>query len=354
MIYSEDSKIIKNRMLDRISSDIDKSEGYFVYDVLSSSAEELAQFEIKLDETLKRVFAKSAAEYGYSEDLEKRASEFGIYRKSGTKATGQVKFTGDNNTLIPTGTLVQTESGMQFKTLTNATITNGYAVVNIEALNIGTQYNVNANIINQLPIQIVGVISVTNELPTTGGTDIETDQALLGRLLLKVQLPATSGNVNHYKLWALEVNGIGDVKVLPLWNGNGTVKLVLIDSNKQPATAQLVNDVQVYIEEQRPIGATVTYVSATALNININVNIIKDSAYTESQVQTNIQNKIIEYLKSIAFKQDYVSYAQIGNCILSSEGVVDYNTLTVNNGTTNITVGNEEVAVLGTVTLTFV
>lgn len=162
---------------------------------------------------------------------------------------------------------------------------------------------------------------------------------------------ATSGNANHYKLWSLEVAGVGDVKVFPLWNGAGTVKVVIIDSNKQPASSEIVNAVTTYIEENRPIGANVTVQSASALNINITATIVRDSNYTTEQVLTNVSTKITSYLKSIAFKQSYVSYAQIGSLILDSEGVLDYSNLTVNGGTSNITIGDEQVAILGQVVL---
>ncbi|NNG67352.1 baseplate J/gp47 family protein [Caldanaerobacter subterraneus] len=335
------------RLLSKVSYDIDKSEGSFIYDALAPVALELAQAYAELDRILQIVFAQTS----YGEWLEKRAAEFGIYRKAGTKATGQVKFSGNDGTVIPAGTIVQTESGLQFQTKAEVTIQGGVAVADIEAVEADSQYNVPANTITEMPVQIVGVISVTNEAPTTGGTDDEDDASLLNRLLIKVQTPATSGNVNHYKLWALEIAGVGDVKVFPLWNGAGTVKVVIIDSNKQPASTELVNAVAQHIEENRPIGAQVTVQSAQALAINISATIVRDINYTLEQVTTNVRNKITEYLKSIAFKQSYVSYAQIGSLILDSEGVLDYSNLTINGRTANIVIGDEQVAVLGEVML---
>ncbi|WP_338084335.1 baseplate J/gp47 family protein [Caldanaerobacter subterraneus] len=338
---------IMQRLLSKVSYDIDKSEGSFIYDALAPVALELAQAYAELDRILQIVFAQTS----YGEWLEKRAAEFGIYRKAGTKATGQVKFSGNDGTVIPAGTIVQTESGLQFQTKAEVTIQGGVAVADIEAVEADSQYNVPANTITEMPVQIVGVISVTNEAPTTGGTDDEDDASLLNRLLIKVQTPATSGNVNHYKLWALEIAGVGDVKVFPLWNGAGTVKVVIIDSNKQPASTELVNAVAQHIEENRPIGAQVTVQSAQALAINISATIVRDINYTLEQVTTNVRNKITEYLKSIAFKQSYVSYAQIGSLILDSEGVLDYSNLTINGRTANIVIGDEQVAVLGEVML---
>lgn len=337
--------VIKQRMLEETQTYND--EGGFIYDAIAPVAAELANMYVELDNVLKEVFAQTAS----GEWLEKRAAEFGIYRKQGTKSIGQVTFTGNDGTIIPAGTLIQTESGLQFQTKAEVTITNGQAIVDIEATEIGSQYNVPANTIIEMPVQIVGVISVTNEQATTGGTNDEDDESLLNRLLIKVQTPATSGNINHYKLWALEVAGVGDVKVFPLWNGAGTVKVVIVDSNKQPASQEIVDNVAEHIEENRPIGANITVQSATALNIDISATIVRDTNYTIEQITTNVSNKIAEYLKSIAFKQSYVSYAQIGSLILDSEGVLDYSNLIINGGTSNITVSDEQVAILGQVVL---
>ena len=347
MFEEQTFEAIMQRLLNNVSADVDKSEGSFIYDALAPAALELAQAYVQLDNILQIVFAQTR----YGEWLDKRAAEFGIYRKTGTKATGQVKFLGTDGTVIPIGTIVQTKSGLQFQTTAEATISSGTATVNIEALEIGTTYNMPANTITILPVSIVGVTAVTNEAPTTGGTNDEDDASLLNRLLLKVQLPVTSGNINHYKLWALDVSGVGDVKVFPLWNGAGTVKVVVIDSNKQPASTDIVNAVASYIEDNRPIGASVTVESAQALNIDITATITRDSNYTLEQVTANVSSKITAYLQSIAFKQNIVSYAWIGSLLLESAGVLDYSNLTINGGTSNVTIGDEQVAVLGQVTL---
>ncbi len=67
------------------------------------------------------------------------------------------------------------------------------------------------------------------------GAEAESDEALRARYLARVQTPSSGGNVSDYKNWALEVSGVGAVKVNPLWNGPGTVKVVLVDAEKKTA-----------------------------------------------------------------------------------------------------------------------
>ena len=73
----------------------------------------------------------------------------------------------------------------------------------------------------------------------------------------------------------------------------------------------------------------------------------------QSDVTQAVKDAVADYLKSIAFKQSYVSYAQIAAAILAAPGVQDFADLTVNGGTANVSVGERQVAVLGEVTVTY-
>ena len=139
------------------------------------------------------------------------------------------------------------------------------------------------------------------------------------------------------------------MRVIPLWNGNGTVKVVIVDSDNQPAGEDLIEAVKSHIEEQRPIGAEVTVVSATALTINITVSIIADGS---DGIQDAVEESIKGYLADEALKKSYVSYAKVGSFILSVAGVEDYSNLKINNGTNNITISDGSVPVLGSVVFT--
>lgn len=348
MYESQTEQEIKQRMLDAVPSDLEKREGSFIYDAISPAAIELALAYIELDRVLQLGFAQTT----YGQYLDYRAAEHGLTRKPATKATGQVTITGSEGTVVPSGSVFATGSGVRFVTTAEVTIdATGQVVADIEAEEAGASGNVPANTITVIPVAIAGVTGVNNPEPTSGGADEESDADLLARLLEKVRTPATSGNASHYKQWALEVAGVGDAKVFPIWNGPGTVKVVVIDSNKQPASAEIVQNVADYIEEVRPIGATVTVESATGLSIDITATIVLDTGAVLADVQAAFESALTDYLADIAFIQNYVSYAQVGSLLLDTPGVLDYSNLTLNGGTGNVTVGDTQVAVLGTVTL---
>lgn len=356
MPYSENQADILARMQGNVPSDVDSSEGTFIYDAISPVSNEIAQLEINQDEILMQAFASTAEENGYSTALENRCAEFGIIRKAGAKATVTLQFTGSDGTY--TGISVQTDAGLQY-VVPSLTVSGGTGAATGTATTIGAAYNVVVGTITEFPVSVAGLTAVNNTTAAAGGTDDESDAALLARLLVKVQTPSTSGNKNDYKLWALSVDGIGGAKVFPLWNGNGTVKVCLIDSNKQPANSTLVTAVQTYTESVRPIGATVTYEAATGFAINVSATLALVSGYTISGVTPAVEAAITAYLKGIAFsdnlssspEQDYVSYARISDAILNTSGVMDVSNLQINSGVANVTVPVEDVAVLGTVTL---
>ncbi len=340
---------IADRLLAEIPATYDKTEGSFFYDAIMPVALEMSEAYAQVADNLQLGFAQTTS----GQYLDYRADEHGINRRAAVKATGQIIITGTPGTVIATGSLLATSAGIQFITTENATVAeSGSVTAGIEAMAAGAAGNVPANAINTMPVTISGITAVTNANPATGGTDTESDAELLTRLLLRVRNPPTSGNSNHYRQWAFEVAGVSDVKVFPIWNGNGTVKVVIIDSNKGPATTGLVDDVAAHIEAERPIGAAVTVVSAAGVDINVAANLTLKSGYTIETVQPGLESAIANYLKSIAFVRDSVSYAIIGSLILDVDGVQDYTAYTLNGEVTNIPITAEQVAVLGTVTLT--
>lgn len=362
--YYESSETVLARMKEQIT-DVNTNEGSAIHNSQSPVSIEIANTKLQQDEILKRVFASKAYANGYDDELKLRCDEFGITQKSGDYATTYITFNGLSRTSVGAGTVVQTETGLKYYTQDDATIATGETSVKIlvKAEKIGSAYNKIANTITYLPVKINGITSITNEDDITNGYDDETMESLYNRYTIKKQTPATSGNKYHYLNWALEVTGVGNAKIISLWdksnglNGNGSVKVVIINSNINVADSALIKTVKEYIDPndgdgsgQAPIGATCTVVSATGKEINVSVNLTIDtSKYTLDTVKSTITTNITEYLQNIAFKQDFVSYAKIGSLIFSSAGVTDYSNLLINDGISNIPIGDEEVAIIGNV-----
>jgi uncharacterized phage protein gp47/JayE len=116
----------------------------------------------------------------------------GITRKPASYATGTVTFTGTEGTVIPLQFLVSTGT-YQFWTQQIATIPVGGTVdVPIRAIELGNTSNVLASTITTIVNPLTGVTSVTNALGTTGGADVETDEALRARYNESISLGGAS------------------------------------------------------------------------------------------------------------------------------------------------------------------
>jgi uncharacterized phage protein gp47/JayE len=349
MFETETKDTVLERLLNGIADDIDKRQGSVTWDISSPAAIEFAQVYTALDQVLTFGFATENTPSNY---LDLRCSELGVYRKSSVKAIGQVTFNGPDGTLIPVGTRVRTDEAesVYFVTTHEGTILNGSATVDAEAETGGINGNVHQGQITIVLGNLAGIVTVINEDQFDGGVDTESDTSLLTRYYDKVRKPATSGNIYHYEQWAKEVPGVGDAKIYPLWNGAGTVKVVLLDDEKTTPAQTVVDAAVDHINKSAPIGATVTVVGASELPIHVSATLTMADGANAETVKEQFIDVLTEYLKSIAFTGELIRYTQIANLLLGIPPIIDYTDLTVNGGTSNIQPESEEVGVVGSVT----
>lgn len=348
--FSEQTEdAILQRMLNVISDDIDKRQGSIAYDLSDPTAQELAQAYINLDLALSYAFLNDEMP---SDLLTQAASDFGVDRKPSILALGIVNLIGTSAQVVPLGTQVRTDDGVYFTTQASVTLNaigEGSGVV--LAVEGGIGGNVGVGEIDTVVGDLAGVLTVTNPLAFNTGVDEESDGALLQRVYDKLRNPATSGNANHYVQWAKEVSGVGDAKCIPVWNGEGTVKVVLLADNKQAPSPNVIDAVTTHIGANKPIGPTVTVVGVSEKAINVTAELTVASGATLAEIQAEFSEAVEAYLESLAFTDNLVRYTQIAALLLGVPRILDYANLTINGGTANIQTADEEVAVLGTVTL---
>lgn len=221
----------------------------------------------------------------------------------------------------------------------------------VTASEVGAAYNVAAGALTRMYVNLAGVTGWQSGA-AAGGADAESSEALFARLSARLQTPATSGNAYQYRQWALAVPGVGDARVLPLWNGAGTVKVLLAGDDLGPVDGAVVSAAAAYIEEERPIGADVTVRSAEALTVDVAAAVTIDGTTTRDEVRAALVSNLDTYLQGLAFQAETVVYSQVLYRLLAIPGVTDYTSLTLNGGTGNLTIGAEQVPVPGTVTVT--
>ena len=345
---------IHNDMMSQISDDYQKSEGFPTWDLERGMAFGLYQLWLKA----KQIEAQLNVDNLTGKDLERFIDQRkGLSRNEATYATVTIEIVTGSGT-VNAGDLFATAEDLRFAADETTVVTVGttFTATCLEAGSVG---NVPANTITQMPVTIAGIAEVTNPDPAEGGYEEETDDALRERYYEALREPATSGNIYHYKHWAKDVSGVGNVKVFPLWQGDNTVQVVIIDTDAQVPSLTLVDAVQDYIdpgsagtgEGEAPIGAYCTVTAATALTIDVTADLILTGSRDLASIQTDAEAGITAYLKKIAFESDYVSAAKIGDILLNINGVSDYDSLTVNGVTSRVNIQPKEVAVMGTVSL---
>lgn len=334
---------LKNAYENLYGGTLSDISGTFVGDNLAANAVEFEKASIEMNLMMEAAFAQTS----WGEYLTMRAAEHGIDRKDAVKAQGTVTVTGTG--IVNAGTLFATATGITFEAAKSVRIEQ-QGDVPIIAVDAGTSGNVAAGTITKIPVTIAGISSVTNAAATTDGYNAETDEALLTRLYFHVRKPITSGNANQYEEWALSVEGVGKAKVKPLWNGNGTVKVIIVDADYNQASTTLIKKVADYIENARPIGATVTVVTTNIKGCTVSAAVSIATGY-ESDYKDTLQTAIEKYMQE-AFLENNVSLARIGKAMLDSGAITDYDNLQLNGSSKNIMLTEEELPRLNELTVT--
>ena len=213
-------------------------------------------------------------------------------------------------------------------------------------------------------VNLTGLTSYHSEA-AVGGTDAESDAALLSRIRERVQRPPTSGNGYQYRQWALEVAGVGSAKVVELPGGPGTVGVTLVDSNGRAPSEEIVEAVEAHIGEERPVGAAVTVAAATEREVTVAAQVSLTGGAGAGAVQDAFRAALAGYLHTLiegkygtvyykpADDQPYtLLYNRVLALLLNVDGVENFASLTVNGGTADVTIQAGEIPVLGEVTVT--
>ena len=349
---------IRNNILGNMKNPLSKIEGTYDYDIAAATSLEIKDLYDYLEWWSKQTFIDTATENEY---VDKHALIFGVKRRSEVKASGEITITGKTGTTIPKGTILLSRTGIKYETLAVALIgSDDKAKARIQALVGGVTGNCGIGDIVAFEIADTNIYTVTNEEAITGGFDIESNESLIARAEEKIMRPAHSGNENDYKQWAKEVEGVGKVDVIPVWNGGGTVKVIISDYDYNVANQELVEAVKNRIEQAdgRPIGADVTVVSYTKYDLDIVATIKIASGYdietikqdVIADIKKGIINNTIQYTSNS--KTTIVSIGKIGAIILSVDGVLDYTSLSVNGETTgNLEVPRDKIVILNNINL---
>ena len=320
---------IMNRMLESVPDTVDKREGSIIYDALAPAAAELAKAYMELDVVMDETFVDTAS----LQYLMLRCKERGVAIQGETAAVIEGVFTPPS---------VELTAGLRFNCdevnyVVTEKISAGHYKLEAETLGtVGNKYSGKL-----LPIQTV-----------TG-----LDTAQIAAVLIPAEDGDTTGNVADYREKVNAITGVGGVKVYPVWNGGGTVKLTIIASDYTAPSTELISKVQTAIDPEQnhgeglglaPIGHTVTVTGARYADVAITTNITIATGWAWSSAQSQVESAVKTYFAELAkiwadSATTVVRISQIETHLLALDCVVDVEDTTVNGSVKNIELAADEI-----------
>lgn len=344
---------ILERMLEKVPNNMDKREGSIIYDALAPAAAELAVLYIELQVILNESYANTATR----DYLVLRAMERGLSPHEATNAILEATFT-PSTLEIPIGSRFNNED-LNYEVISK--ISDGKYQVKCESKGkIGNKASGTLTPIDY--IENLETASLTSIL--IPGEDEEETEELRNRYFNSFASSAFGGNKADYIEKTNAINGVGATKVTSVWNGPGTVKLTILDSNYDKATNTLINSVQNTVDPTQisdgmgiaPIGHVVTVDTAIEVPITITTSLTLETNTTFASIKTQIEEAIEAYLLSIRKTwanndEQLVRISQIENKILSITGVLDIANTKINNSTSNLTLTKYQIPVFESISV---
>lgn len=333
-----------NRTLERVGTGVDTSEGSFLFDAIAPCVAELYEAYLYIDELERRVFADTA----YGEYLDRRCAERGIYRKQATHSIRKGCF--DNK--VPIGSRWGKE---ELTYIVIEVMQDGAYLLKCEQSGvIGNRYD--GNLINMDAVENINS-AILGEVVYFGANE-ERDDALRYRYFNSFEKESFGGNVADYKEKVESIDGVGQVKVYPAWNGGGTVKLRLLDSDNNIPSSELLELVQTQVDPVQnsgeglgiaPIGHSVTVQAAEQVEIQLTTHLtFKESSWenVSSRVNKVLEAYFSELRANWSNSDIVVRISQIESRLLDIEGIIDIEDTKLNGFARNLYLSGEEVPVL--------
>ena len=331
-----------NQALSKVPEGIDTREGSIIYDALAPTCYQLATFIMQLKNVLLETFVVTAT----GEYLDYRAQETGLERIEATKAIVRARLTRED------GSPFSVAMGSRFSSIGDDPVY--YTVIAAEEEGI---FRLQAEIAGESGNKYIGVLLPLNNFNGLAeamvteilipARDTETDEELRKRIIDSKEIVTFGGNIMDYYYLTSGIQGVGAVQIYPVWNGGGTVRLVILDDTYKAANVVLVERVQQMIDPTSnqqgigyaPIGHQVTVAAPTNKTIDVEFELTLNLGVSYPQLADTIHQVIEDYFDKVRRGWDertdagyecWVFRSQITAAILSVLGVANVQGLKLN------------------------
>ena len=232
----------------------------------------------------------------------------------------------------------------------------------LEAETLGTVGNKYTGLL--LPIQTVnGLETAQIAAVLIPAEDGDTTDTLREKYYASIDGEAFGGNVADYKDKTNAITGVGGVKVYPVWNGGGTVKLTIIASDFTAPSAELISKVQTAIDPEQnhgeglglaPIGHTVTVTGAKYADLTVAANITFAAGWNWENGKSQLVSAANAYFDELCKEWSenettIVRISQIETHLLTADCIVDIDGTTINGIAKNVELAADEIPRLKTI-----
>ena len=281
---------ILKRVLDRVSSDVDKRQGSVIYDAVAPACAELAQIYIALENTLAAGFADTAPR----EYLILRARERGLEPYEATYSLCKGVFNMD----IPIGTKFSID---KINFIAERKI--GEHEYEMRCETAGEEGNMHLGRL----IAVDYINGLTEAMLTeviVPARDEEDTESLRKRYFDSIDNIAFNGNKADYVKWVKSIEGVGQVRVDRAYEGGGNVRLVVLNAKNEPADGALLEKIKETLDPEEnegmgmgiaPIGHRVSVTTAARQTFRVAINVTLKSGYTISGIKASFQKVIEDY-----------------------------------------------------------
>lgn len=349
---------ILEAMMLRVPDDVDKQEGSIIFDALAPSAMELAEIYSDMDLVMSLSFADTAD----GDYLRRRVAEHGVFWEDATQAVREITVTdslGAPHDAVPVGS--RFSLNQKAYTVTEKLAAGSYSALANEP---GSQGNRDFGALLAIEsLDGLGAVELGDVL--VPGQDEETDEDLYERFLRHINEQPFGGNRADYKKKVLSLEGTGGVRLFRAHQGGGTVKVVLIDSEFNAPSAELIKRVQTTLDPEpihgdglglAPIGHVVLVEGVKTVEVNFVTTLVLDSV-TKGQVKPLVEEKIKEYLSTLrkdwGDREDdtFVRVSRLESRLLDIVGIVDVIDTKINGVAGNLLIPKDSIPTLGSVVL---
>jgi uncharacterized phage protein gp47/JayE len=304
------------------------------------------------------------------EDLDNKAADFGITRKQATYAKWTFVATKQTNATqqytIPAGSLITTQPAPGQDPITFTVDTTTPFTIGVNQVNIPVTCQQAGSIGNITPgVQLLwgsavpGIDGVQFVDASTGtkGIDTETDDQLRARALASFA-GLSIGTASWYQSQALTVPGVASASVVNGYTSVNGVGVYITGPNNTLPTQSILAQVQSVLDNSRPQIDKPFALSPNPLTINVGISITLLSGYDPTAESNNVKTAISNYINGLGLgaqsTNGKIYPSQMITAALSQLGVADAGSVTLNGGTSPISVDLSQLPTAGTVTVTVI